>query len=123
MAPPEPGQAQQEQQRSRDRGQLPVPGPLRAPAPGLGFYPKEDSPLCSFFSDLGKWERREAPSLSREDEELGQNLPAIAKDPEPRIPRAELPDPKVCFAALTSIIAFQFKKGVLCLKSWKERER
>lgn len=107
----------------------------------LGFYPREDLPLCSFFCDPqlpspippplvrrctkgGEWEGREATPLSRNGEEPEQNLQATAQGPEPRVLRAELPNPEMRGpTALTSVIAFQFKNGVLCLNFWREKER
>ena len=64
------------------------------------------------------------PPLSREGEEPEQNLQATAQGPEPCVLRAEPPDLEMReSAALTSRIAFQFKKGVLRLKFWREKGR
>lgn len=64
------------------------------------------------------------PPLSRDGEEPEQNLQATAQGPEPHVLRAELPDPEMRGpTALTSVIAFQFKKGVFCLNFWREKER
>lgn len=103
MAPPEPGHAQQEQQQSRDSGRLHDLVPVEAPALGLGFYPPEDLPPYSFFSDSQRCIKGgklggKAPSLSQAGKELGQYLQATAQGPGSPVPRTEsflIPKPEV----------------------------